>query len=94
MGGACDVDGCAIDLTTSPLQMGHVLRRVVSQGVLHRISTYTRQYIMRLHLHALCVEFMPAWQAHDTTMSINVFFEAHDAFDLSAMIFLSLDRSV
>jgi len=27
-------DGCAIDRTTSPLQIGHVRRRVVNHGVL------------------------------------------------------------
>ena len=32
--GAVADDGCAMERTTSPLHIGHVRRRVVSQGVL------------------------------------------------------------
>ena len=42
----------AIDRTTSPLQIGHVRRRVVSQGVLLSISEETSEQGLCTYMHS------------------------------------------
>ena len=51
-----------MERTTSPLQMGQVRRRVVSQGVLGYVVSIARQVGHRTqNLHEFCVELMSAW---------------------------------
>lgn len=62
-----------MERTTSPLQMGHVRRRVVSQGVLERlISIKALTKSEGKHSHALRMELVTTGEAHDPTLSIYI----------------------
>jgi len=69
------VECAASERTTSPLQMGQVRRRVVSQGVLRKfISDWIEKAGNGDNLHALGVELMAAWETHDSALAVDVFF--------------------
>jgi hypothetical protein len=58
--------------TTSPLQMGHVRRRVTSQGVL-LTSDWKCRKLGGGYLHAIRMELVTTREAHDLTYSVDVF---------------------
>ena len=74
--GGCEWVECAArERTTSPLQMGQVRRRVVSQGVLRRhVSEKIEGIGKRDGLHALGVELVAARETHNAALAVDVFF--------------------
>lgn len=77
--------------TTSPLHMGQVRRRVVSQGVLQDIyvSTGTLHSTGIGYSHAVSMEFMPTGQTHNPALTVDILLETDNAFDLSACVLFS-----
>jgi hypothetical protein len=82
----------ARERTTSPLQIGQVRRRVVSQGVLEngwvsRAGGNGKEGMAGgCDSHALGVKFVTAGETHDSADAIDVFFQADDTFPLFAAV--------
>lgn len=78
-----------MERTTSPLQIGQVRRRVVSHGVLERklAKCYLDNHmIVSCHLHAIHMELMATWQAHDPTFAIDVLLKTNNTLHLPSSI--------
>lgn len=79
--------------TTSPLQIGHVRRRLVSHGVLiqdKKVSIESKFLLSSpsgIDLHALHMIFVTAWETHYFALTIHILLQAYCTFDLSVMIF-------
>lgn len=79
--------GLARERTTSPLHIGHVRRRVVSQGVLRsKRSDQIHRESWGSCLHALRVEFMTTRQSHNLALPINILFQTNHAFNLLPVV--------
>lgn len=78
----------ARERTTSPLQMGHVRRRVVSQGVLQSqlVSIRRGQNTGVRNLHALRVEFVTTRETHHPAHAVDVFLQTDDTLSLLAAV--------
>ena len=48
---------------------------------------HERQAKILENLHALSVEFMTTWQAHDTALTIDIFFKTYHTLHLPFIIF-------
>lgn len=76
-----------IERTTSPLQMGHVRRRVVNHGVLFMpVSLEFCRKRREENSHAVGVEFMAARKPHYPTHAIDIFLQADDTLYLSSHV--------
>ena len=72
----------ASDRTTSPLQIGHVRRRVVSHGVLGFVSCNSGVVRVDKNLHAVDVELVAAGQTHNPAYAIDIFLKTYHALYL------------